>query len=72
VIKKLFVPALVAVLLALPLASPASAQVTNAAIVGTITDTSGAALPGATVTARNVDTGFSRTVPSNDEGAYRL
>ena len=71
-IKKLFVPALVAVLLALPLASPASAQVTNAAIVGTITDTSGAALPGATVTARNVDTGFSRTVPSNDEGAYRL
>ena len=41
-------------------------------IVGTITDSSGAALPGATVTARNVDTGFTRTVPANESGAYRL
>jgi hypothetical protein len=72
VIKKLFVPALGALLLAAPLASVARAQVTSAAIVGTITDASGAALPGATVTARNVDTGFSRAVPSNESGAYRL
>ena len=35
-------------------------------------DSSGAALPGATVTARNVDTGFNRTVPSNEDGTYRL
>ena len=59
-------------LLAFPLASIARAQVTSATIVGTITDSSGAALPGATVTARNVDTGFNRTVPSNESGAYRL
>ena len=39
---------------------------------GTVTDASGAALPGATVTARNVDTGFTHTVPANDVGAYRL
>jgi hypothetical protein len=64
--------ALVAVLMAFPLASIGRAQVTSATIVGTITDASGAALPGATVTARNVDTGFSRTVPANDAGAYRL
>ena len=50
----------------------AHAQVTSATIVGTITDSSGAALPGASVTARNVDTGFNRTVPSNEDGAYRL
>src|SRR5689334_4570916 len=72
VFKKSFVPALVALLLAIPLASVARAQVTGAAIVGTITDESGAALPGATVTARNVDTGFNRAVPTNESGAYRL
>ena len=59
-------------LLAFPLAPAASAQVTTATIVGTITDSSGGALPGVTVTARNVDTGFTRTVPSNEVGAYRL
>ncbi len=70
--KTTFVAALLAVLMAFPLAPAASAQVTAATIVGTITDPSGAALPGATVTARNVDTGFTRTVPTNDVGAYRL
>jgi hypothetical protein len=67
-----FLAALVAILMALPLASVANAQVTTATIVGTITDSSGGALPGVTVTARNVDTGFNRTVPSNEVGAYRL
>ncbi|HYT65309.1 MAG TPA: carboxypeptidase regulatory-like domain-containing protein [Vicinamibacterales bacterium] len=70
--KTTLIPALVAMLLAFPLASLARAQVTSAAIVGTITDSSGGALPGATVTARNVDTGFNRAVPSNEVGAYRL
>ena len=63
---------LLAVLVAVPLASVAVAQITTATIVGTIKDASGAALPGATVTARNADTGFNRIVPSNDVGAYRL
>ena len=71
--KKTTLPsALVALLLAFPLASVTNAQVTSATIVGTVTDSSGAALPGATVTARNVDTGFTRTVPANESGAYRL
>ena len=61
-----------AVLMALALAPSAGAQVTSAAIVGTITDSSGGALPGVTVTARNVDTGFNRTVPTDEVGAYRL
>ncbi|MBE3132342.1 MAG: TonB-dependent receptor, partial [Acidobacteria bacterium] len=70
--KTTFITALLAVLMAFPLASVASAQVTAATIVGTITDSSGGALPGATVTARNVDTGLNRTVPSSEVGAYRL
>lgn len=69
---KLLEAALVAIFLIGPLVAAADAQVTSAAVVGTITDTSGAALPGATVTARNVDTGFVRAVPTNESGAYRL
>ncbi|MBS1789475.1 MAG: TonB-dependent receptor [Acidobacteria bacterium] len=62
--------AVFALLLAIPLA--VFAQVTTATIVGTISDPSGATLPGAQVTARNVDTGLTRTVVSGEEGTYRL
>jgi hypothetical protein len=71
-VRKLLVAALAVISLLGPAVGAADAQVTSAAVVGTITDTSGAALPGATVTARNVDTGFVRTVPTNESGAYRL
>jgi hypothetical protein len=62
--------AVLALLLAFPLT--AAAQVTTATIVGAISDSSGAILPGAHVTARNVDTGLTRTVISGEDGAYRL
>src|SRR5436305_3232798 len=62
--------AVLAVLLAFPLA--AVAQVTTATIVGTISDPGGAIVPGAQVTARNVDTGLTRSVVSSDDGTYRL
>jgi Carboxypeptidase regulatory-like domain len=70
--KNTLIAALLGLAMASPLAAVAGAQVTSATIVGTVTDASGAALPGATVTARNVDTGFTHTVPANDVGAYRL
>ena len=70
--KNVLIAALRVAVILFSLESAASAQVTTATIVGTVTDSSGAALPGATVTARNVDTGFTRTVPSNEDGAYRL
>jgi hypothetical protein len=62
--------AVIALLLALPLI--AVAQVTTATIVGTVTDPGSSNVAGATVTARNVDTGLTRTVTSSDEGTYRL
>ncbi len=58
-----------ALLLALPLAAVAQ---TTAMIVGTITDSNNATLPGAKVTARNVDTGLTRTVNAGEDGAYRI
>lgn len=62
--------AAIAVLLAFPLT--AIAQVTSATIVGTVSDPGGGTVPGAQVTARNVDTGLSRTVTSGDGGIYRI
>jgi outer membrane receptor protein involved in Fe transport len=51
-------------------AAPAAAQLTTATITGTITDASGAAVPGVAVTITNSSTGLSRTVVTNDHGRY--
>ena len=48
----------------------ALAQITTAAIHGTVTDPSGAVLPGATVTALNSATGISTTATTNQTGYY--
>jgi Carboxypeptidase regulatory-like domain len=48
----------------------ASAQTTTADVVGTVTDTSGAVVPGATVTMTNVGTNVSQTTVSNASGDY--
>ena len=44
--------------------------VVSSDILGQITDPSGAAIPGATVTVTNQSTGFTRTVHSDTSGAY--
>lgn len=46
------------------------AQVTTATISGTVSDSSGAVIPGAKITIRNVDTGISRTVMSDTGGRF--
>src|SRR5689334_13406190 len=50
----------------------AVAQITTATIVGTISDPSGQAVPSVSVTARNVETGLTRTVTSDADGNYRI
>ncbi len=51
-------------------APPLQAQVVGGSISGTITDASGAAIPGATVVIRNQETGSQRQLTSNGEGLY--
>jgi carboxypeptidase family protein/TonB-dependent receptor-like protein len=51
---------------------PASAQQQLGAVQGTIVDTTGAVLPGVTVTVTNVDTGVARTTTTNETGLYRM
>jgi hypothetical protein len=57
-----------AVLLVAPLA--ASAQNITGQITGRVTDASGGALPGVTVTVLNENTGFTQTRPTDDRGVY--
>lgn len=48
-----------------------SAQSINSGdIRGTVTDTTGAVIPGATVTVNNVNTGVTKTITTNDSGVY--
>ena len=50
---------------------PARAQSTNEAVLaGTISDASGAVIPGATVTLTNIGTNIARKTQTNGEGAY--
>src|ERR1051326_4275790 len=58
--------------LMLLLSAAALAQITTTTIVGTVTDPTGAALPTASVTARNIDTNLTRTVSTNQVGDYRI
>jgi hypothetical protein len=64
-----FLPLLLAA--ALCASAPAYAQTTGA-ISGTVEDEKGAVVAGATVTARNVETNFSRSAQTDGEGRYRF
>jgi len=57
-------------LLAVAGASAAFSQAVNASLVGTIIDSSGAAVPGAKITLTETNTGVSRGTSSNESGNY--
>ncbi len=58
------------VLLVAMIAFSASTFAQQTTIVGTVTDPSGASVPNVAVTVTNVDTGASRTFPTNDSGQF--
>ena len=62
--------AIVAFSFALIAGASTFAQTFRGTILGSVTDSSGAAVPGATVTIKNVDTGLVRTVTTSDDGSY--
>ena len=61
---------LLALIVSTAFEAPLFAQ--SAQIVGTIKDSTGGVIPGATVTARNVDNGFTRSTVTEAAGDYRL
>ena len=57
--------------LAIGLAVPAGAQVQFGVLTGTVTDPTGAVIPGAEVTITNLGTGSAQTITTNAAGVYR-
>ena len=57
-------------LLLVAVGSAALAQVTTGTISGTVKDTSGGAVPGATVTVTEINKGTSSTFVTDSEGSY--
>lgn len=49
-----------------------AAQSTDATLTGTVKDASGATIPGATITVRNLGTNESRSTVSGENGSYRV
>jgi len=66
--KTLFAVILVSALFAAPLA----AQVSSATILGTVNDSSGAAIADASVQVKNVGTGITQTTASNAQGRFTV
>jgi len=52
--------------------SAADAQTFRGTILGTVTDSSGSAIGGATVQVKNTGTGLTRTVTTTDDGTYTV
>ena len=53
-------------------ATGAAAQAVYGSLVGNVTDTTGGAIPGATVTATHTQTNLTREVVTNVSGAYSI
>ena len=69
--KLLILRVAVLIVFALAMRAPARAQgETTSAIVGSVADPTGAAIPGATVTVMNVETGLKRSVKTDDSGRF--
>jgi outer membrane receptor protein involved in Fe transport len=49
-----------------------AAQITTTTMIGNVTDTTGAGVPNAQVTATNTGTNLARTVATNSQGEYRI
>src|SRR5260370_21014022 len=58
--------------LLLAFSPPAMGQAVNATLLGTVTDTTGAVVAGAKVSAKEMKTGISRSATTNDSGTYEF
>src|SRR5687768_16951062 len=68
--KYVFRQSVVAVMLVLSLFAVAGAQEFRGSVAGNVNDPNGAALPGATVELKNVETNVATTTTTNEEGSY--
>lgn len=62
----------VAMILAFNVQTSAQSQALNGQIEGTVKDANGSAVPNASITVRNIETGTERTATSDADGGYRV
>src|SRR3954453_21143878 len=62
----------IALLLSTKIDCFSQAQISSGDITGTVSDASGATIPGAKITATNSGSGLERSVNSNSEGTFRI
>ena len=67
-----FAKALLLVVMVVSMAPMSMAQLATSAILGTVTDSSGALIPDVPVTVTDTGTGYSRTVTTDANGAYNV
>src|SRR6266567_3428219 len=60
------------ILVVLSFAAAAEAQTFRGTILGTVTDTSGLAVAGATITVKNTETGLARATQTTADGSYTV
>ncbi|MGH9768322.1 MAG: TonB-dependent receptor [Blastocatellia bacterium] len=60
------------VFLTITISAFAQADVSSATVKGTVTDPEGAAVPGATVTAKSLDQGLTRTAATGSDGEFQI
>jgi hypothetical protein len=53
-------------------AIPVAAQLPTGTILGNVKDSSGASIPGATLTVRNTETNLTKTAMTEQDGSYRF
>ena len=63
---------LMSIAVALACAAPVSAQFETAVVLGSVRDSSGAAVPGATITLTNTDTGIASVTHADENGNYQF
>ncbi|MEO8649903.1 MAG: carboxypeptidase regulatory-like domain-containing protein [Acidobacteriota bacterium] len=71
-IKKFQYVGLIFMISLLSFSALAQSQATTGVIQGTVTDPNGAAISGATINVRSIDTGTERTVTSNSDGFFSV
>jgi Carboxypeptidase regulatory-like domain len=52
--------------------SLAQAQISNATVLGTVTDATGAAVPGAPIQVKNIETNFTQSTVADEVGRFRI
>jgi hypothetical protein len=70
--KQKGIVALIGAIACLLLAVPMFAQVDTSTITGTVSDPTGAVIPGVNITVVNSETNFTFTTQTNEQGIYRI